>query len=824
MQPQGLHTTSGNPLAETLQQLYLPADASVGNSQQPGYVIYNDAFPNGTVSFQLAHAKGVLGFDGQQGFWLVHSLPHFPEAPRKGHYRGIDLPQQLYAQSLLCISVNATMLDAVASLLRTSNLYLYETAVPDQWADMYPGMRQLIEGARDGVPLTSSFTLTTLGNQTFSAFAKGSTNMETGPKVYLYEQLVEPHFHTSMFIETWQRNGAMPSYCIGPLAQYDSLNIRSIHFREAEEAWSYSLDHSKWAVSSGESIPPGCMAAVEDGSGGSRFHRDGTVPASATFVGTHNVNRASGNCDLQSPRFTAPHYAASEGAAAAAAATAAEELQRADGLKYARLWYFTHSVALVFVLPYLNLHYRHLGFTAQQIGILGALRPWVSAPAGPMWAALADATKAHRLILVAAFALSTCTRTSMAVSGSFVVQMVLTVLTEAFGAPIGIIADSSVMASVKEEGDYGKQRMWGAIGWGGMSAFAGMLVSAKGMNAAFITYFLASIAALVPTSLLPVESLQTKEHKPPAVSTITLDDDTEVLVEPPAAYFTKQKLLFSLDIDLTEAEEAAILSDEGYIARHSSHGAAGPSNPINDDRQLQTLWDSVQNNIVPALGLELAERSQAREQGTTHAKLGFWDAVKVLIADPEVVAFFITSLVMGFASGTIGGYLFLFLDELGATETLMGVAISVACLTEVPMFFFAGKIIDKLGVKNVLNIAVGAYVLRLMCYSMLGSFGTPWAVLPIECLHGVTFGCSWAAGTVNCARISPPGLKSTTQAIFAGLYFGVGTGLGALIGGFIYQEYGAPAVFRTAAVGVAGAWLLCNTVPLLLRKGKAKLA
>lgn len=43
---------------------------------------------------------------------------------------------------------------------------------------------------------------------------------------------------------------------------------------------------------------------------------------------------------------------------------------------------------------------------------------------------------------------------------------------------------------------------------------------------------------------------------------------------------------------------------------------------------------------------------------------------------------------------------------------------------------------------------------------------TPWAVLPVELLHGVTFGLAWAAGTINCARISPPGLETSTQAIF----------------------------------------------------------
>ena len=45
-----LHTESGSLLASTVQQIYAPG---------AGYALYNDEWPNGTVSFHLAHAKGV---------------------------------------------------------------------------------------------------------------------------------------------------------------------------------------------------------------------------------------------------------------------------------------------------------------------------------------------------------------------------------------------------------------------------------------------------------------------------------------------------------------------------------------------------------------------------------------------------------------------------------------------------------------------------------------------------------------------------------------------------------------------------------------------
>ena len=96
----------------------------------------------------------------------------------------------------------------------------------------------------------------------------------------------------------------------------------------------------------------------------------------------------------------------------------------------------------------------------------------------------------------------------------------------------------------------------------------------------------------------------------------------------------------------------------------------------------------------------------------------------------------------------------------------MGLCIATMCAAEVPLFHFAGPIFNFVGLPQTLHIVMGVYILRLCAYGSLSVFGTPWAVLPIELLHGVTFGCAWAAGTLNCSRIAPAGLEATTQAIF----------------------------------------------------------
>ena len=96
----------------------------------------------------------------------------------------------------------------------------------------------------------------------------------------------------------------------------------------------------------------------------------------------------------------------------------------------------------------------------------------------------------------------------------------------------------------------------------------------------------------------------------------------------------------------------------------------------------------------------------------------------------------------------------------------MGLCLTTMCAAEAPVFHFSGPLFDAVGLPVVLHAVMGAYVLRLCLYASLSFIGSPWAVLPIEVLHGLTFGCAWAAGTLNCSRIAPKGLEATTQALF----------------------------------------------------------
>lgn len=91
----------------------------------------------------------------------------------------------------------------------------------------------------------------------------------------------------------------------------------------------------------------------------------------------------------------------------------------------------------------------------------------------------------------------------------------------------------------------------------------------------------------------------------------------------------------------------------------------------------------------------------------------------------------------------------------------------VTCMSEVPAFHIQGAVLERVSAPALLHVVLFCYTLRLGLYPFLSWCGSPWWVLPIELLHGITFAYGWGVGTVMCKRLAPPGLEATMQGIFS---------------------------------------------------------
>jgi MFS family permease len=105
-------------------------------------------------------------------------------------------------------------------------------------------------------------------------------------------------------------------------------------------------------------------------------------------------------------------------------------------------------------------------------------------------------------------------------------------------------------------------------------------------------------------------------------------------------------------------------------------------------------------------------------------------------------------------------------------------------------------------------VGISLYSIRLVAMSLTHS---PWVILLLQLMHGLTFATTWVAGVAYADQIAPPGLGATAQGLFSAFLVGLGAGTGALVGGILYGQYGAPLMYR-----IIGILLFASLVLFLL--------
>jgi len=179
--------------------------------------------------------------------------------------------------------------------------------------------------------------------------------------------------------------------------------------------------------------------------------------------------------------------------------------------------------------------------------------------------------------------------------------------------------------------------------------------------------------------------------------------------------------------------------------------------------------------------------------------------LRTLLTNRHWLLFITVALVEGMTLGIFLNYLFLYLDEMGASGTIMGLSLTFATISEIPVFLYSRRLLARWGAPFVLMLSMVGTVVRAFAYVLMTA---PWQVLPISLLHGPTFAAMWAAGVAYADETAPPGLGATAQGLFSSAVFGLGAALGAFTGGYLYEAYGPVAAFQWAGWAALAALLL----------------
>ncbi|MFO7682334.1 MAG: major facilitator superfamily domain-containing protein 6 [Chloroflexota bacterium] len=354
-------------------------------------------------------------------------------------------------------------------------------------------------------------------------------------------------------------------------------------------------------------------------------------------------------------------------------------------MKTAKSFYFIYFAAAACLIPFLTLYYREIGLSGREIGFLTGLVPLITLAGTSVWSALADATRRYRFILSVAIVSTWLSVFLLLQANSFVLLIPIVAAYAFFVAPIIPLVDNTVMNLLgPRKNEYGRQRVWGAYGWGLAAAIVGLIIQQTGLSWAFYTYLTLLLVLLGVATRLPIQQSQ-----------------------------------------------------------------------INGK---------------------------------------FWIGLRLLLTNRRWLLFLGVVLIEGMCLSIFLNYLFLYLDELGTNRVIMGLTLTVATLSEIPIFLNSRKLL-KWGAPFLLAFSLIFMVIRSFAYANVTA---PWQVLVISLLHGPTFAAMWAAGVAYAAEIAPPGLGATAQGVLNGTVFGLGTALGAFTGGYLYDTAGVVAAFRWA--------------------------
>jgi PPP family 3-phenylpropionic acid transporter len=171
--------------------------------------------------------------------------------------------------------------------------------------------------------------------------------------------------------------------------------------------------------------------------------------------------------------------------------------------------------------------------------------------------------------------------------------------------------------------------------------------------------------------------------------------------------------------------------------------------------------------------------------------------VRQLFSNRRLVLFLSTAFVCGMAFMSINAYLSAYMAELDIRESVIGYALSIASVAELPALFFAHRLLSKLKPHGMLILSMIATTARLFLYATLT---TTTGILVFQLINGLTFASLWVAGVSYVNEIAPPGLSATAQGIFGATVFGFGAAGGGFLGAILLERVGGAymyAIFGT---------------------------
>ena len=174
------------------------------------------------------------------------------------------------------------------------------------------------------------------------------------------------------------------------------------------------------------------------------------------------------------------------------------------------------------------------------------------------------------------------------------------------------------------------------------------------------------------------------------------------------------------------------------------------------------------------------------DQSSSMGDLLGLDAIGML-RNRSYLIFFLASVAICIPLAFYYGFTNPFLNEVGMKSAAgvqsLGQVSEVLFMLAIPLFF------TKLGVKKMLAIGMGAWVLRYLFFAYGDAAGSYWMLIAGIVLHGICYDFFFVTGQIYTDNLAGERFKSSAQGFITLATYGVGMLIGTLLSGRVFDAY-----------------------------------